>query len=312
MIIVEYRVPMPFCASEYRIGQLYTIAKKSKLESADSKNGVQINANEPYSVGPGGSGQYTNKTYYLANQLPDWIKRLLPESAAKLHEEAWNAYPYSKNRFQNPLLDNLTLEIESRYLDGPPTLANVFNLDTKEEKQRSIVMIDLANDKFKGRRAALAQPVQTGDGQQYQHQQLVYDDNQVLNFEPLFRAPLTRDWIQDYELSYAQNNNSSKHKHKHNLKHHKLANGCQNNADEFDKCLMTCYKLCRVSFPVWPIQNKVEQFIQQYCRDTIIESHRQTWLWQDEWTGMSLDDIRQMEMSTQKQLVDVMREKAFD
>lgn len=274
MIIVEYRVPMPFSAQEYRIGQLYTIAKKSKLESADRKNGVRINANEPYSNGPE-KGQYTNKTYYLSSKLPDWMKRLLPDSAAQLREEAWNAYPYSRNKFTNPMLEKLNLEIESRYLDGLPERDNVFNLEKNELNLRSVVVVDFVSEKYASKR----------------NEHSAIAEQEILNFEPLFRGRLTRDWLRDHELAQDQSRISD-----------------DSGTGEYEKRLMTCYKLCRVSFPVWPLQGKVEHFIQQYCRDTIIESHRQSWLWQDEWTGMTLDDIRTMELETQDHLKKVMQE----
>lgn len=269
MLIIEYRVPMPFSANEYQIGQLYTIAKKSKLESVDHRNGVRINANEPYSSGPGGRGQYTNKTYYLSSKLPDWFKRILPDSAAKLHEEAWNAYPYSRNKFTNPMLDKLSLEIESRYIDGPPEADNVFNLDKNDLKARSVVVVDFVLEKYN----ASSKKNDTSIA----HWQL-------LDFEPLFRARLTRNWLRDHRLAMQDQA--------------KLSDDSGTGA-EYEKRLMTCYKLVRVHFPVWPLQSKVESFIQQYCKDTIVDTHRQSWLWQDEWTGMSLDDIRSMELEIQ-------------
>lgn len=308
---------MPFNAAEYRIGQLYTIAKKSRLESADGKNGVRINKNEPYSNGPGGFGQYTNKTYYLANKMPDWLKRLLPESAGKLREEAWNAYPYSKNKFTNPLMDNkLTLEIESRYLDGPPSMGNVFDLSAKEERARRVELIDVVNDNYLGNRAK-SEPATAADLRDVE-----YGQSALLAFDPLFRAPLTRDWLREYEL--AAHTSPPLHSTTMVTTTPRLQAGVNESfcaaadgdgdddvdvdqgAKQIERQLMTCYKLCRVSFPVWPLQSKVEQFIQQYCRDTIIESHRQTWLWQDEWTGLSLADIRSMESDTQNHLSNLM------
>ena len=40
---------------EYRIAQLYMIAKKSKEESKGVESGVEILINEPYTDGPGGN-----------------------------------------------------------------------------------------------------------------------------------------------------------------------------------------------------------------------------------------------------------------
>lgn len=311
MIIVEYRIPMPFCAEEYRIGQLFTIAKKSKLESEDPSNGVKIHVNEPYSSGPGGYGQYTNKTYYMANRIPDWMKKLLPASAAKLREEAWNAYPYSKNKFTNPIIDKLNLEIESRYIDGPPNLANVFNLNIKEESLRSIVMIDFVNDKYKGRRTT-----NNNNSNKNSNNNIVNldDSEEILTFEPLYRPALSKNWLQEYEFA---SGNSIPTKSANGDSYSNVIVNFNNTSQETKTNhphkinLMTCYKLCRVNFPVWPIQNRVEQFIQQYCRDTMLESHRQAWIWQDEWIGMSLEEIRKMEKDTQGELLGMMRESSL-
>ena len=92
MLIKEYRIPLPMSVEEYRIAQLYMIAKKSKQESkgAESGSGVEILVNEPYSDGPGAggqqSGQYTHKVgclvtvtivYFISyDLLPIWSKLL--------------------------------------------------------------------------------------------------------------------------------------------------------------------------------------------------------------------------------------------
>lgn len=311
-IVVEYRIPMPFSAAEYQIGQLYTIAKKSKLESAGHDKsggaGVKIITNKPYSGGFNGSGQYTNKVYYLANRLPDWVKKLLPSSAAKLREEAWNSYPKSRNRFTNPLLDKLQFEIESVYLDGPPIRDNVFELDKKDVANRCIKLIDLTNDNFKTNKS------QSGASSK---SSTFANSQDVLEFNPLFREPLSKSWLEEHEFSYAGVSSSSSEldDEEVDVNSEKLrgaANQSMNDSKLLSRQLMTCYKLVRVSCPIWPVQNKVEQFIQSYCCDTMIESHRLTWLWQDEWTGMSLEEIRAMESQTQRDLMVLMPQESFN
>ena len=75
MLIKEYRIPLPLTVDEYRIAQLYMIAKKSKQESkgADSGSGVEILVNEPYTDGPGAggnqTGQYTHKVWSLSQYV---------------------------------------------------------------------------------------------------------------------------------------------------------------------------------------------------------------------------------------------------
>lgn len=391
MIIVEYRVPMPFSAHEYRVGQLYTIAMKSKLDSADASNGVRINANEPYANGPGGTcGQYTDKTYYLSSKMPDWLKRVVPDSAAQLREQAWNAYPYTRNKFTNPLLGDsrLTLEIESRYVDGPPDVTNVFGLSADEQSARQITTLDFVQDEYLLRHsdpsssssstvaAAIASSERicsrvtsgkakllsaanitssrlkkqrsqcTGYSFDAKSDNIIIDAHtkpttkttrnnnnnklsgvgsaDMLKFEPLFRQTLTRDWLQARTREYknihsdavdqCQTNKSTNdaddeaRTHTYGSKTTADESFVDDDGDSLDEAhrLMTCYKLCKVHFPVWPLQTRVEQFIQNYCRDTILEAHRQTWLWQDEWTGLNMTDIRNIEADTQKYLTAMM------
>ncbi|XP_060064604.1 protein retinal degeneration B-like [Ylistrum balloti] len=66
------------------------------------------------------------------------------------------------------------------------------------------------------------------------------------------------------------------------------------------KAMMTAYKLCRVEFRYWGMQNKIERFIHDIgLRKTMLRAHRQAWCWQDEWFGLKLSDIRQLELETQ-------------
>jgi hypothetical protein len=48
----------------------FTLQKKSREESSGSGSGVEIKLNEPYTDGPGGSGQYTYKIYHIGSHLP--------------------------------------------------------------------------------------------------------------------------------------------------------------------------------------------------------------------------------------------------
>ena len=121
MLIKEYRIPLPMTVEEYRIAQLYMIAKKSREESKvtdkdlptryqflfsqGSESGVEILVNEPYTDGPGGAGQFTHKIYHVGSHLPGWFKSLLPKSVLTVEEEAWNSYPYTKTRFKCPFVE---------------------------------------------------------------------------------------------------------------------------------------------------------------------------------------------------------------
>uniref|UniRef100_A0A6I8NXN2 Phosphatidylinositol transfer protein membrane associated 1 n=1 Tax=Ornithorhynchus anatinus TaxID=9258 RepID=A0A6I8NXN2_ORNAN len=67
--------------------------------------------------------------------------------------------------------------------------------------------------------------------------------------------------------------------------------------------LMCAYKLCKVEFRYWGMQAKIEQFIHDVgLRRVMLRAHRQAWCWQDEWTDLSMADIRALEEETARML----------
>lgn len=81
------------------VSQRLSPQKKSREESSGEGSGVEILANRPYSDGPGGSGQYTHKIYHVGSHIPSWFRALLPKAALQVEEESWNAYPYTRTRW---------------------------------------------------------------------------------------------------------------------------------------------------------------------------------------------------------------------
>ncbi|VDK68610.1 unnamed protein product [Litomosoides sigmodontis] len=78
------------------------------------------------------------------------------------------------------------------------------------------------------------------------------------------RGPLKEDWIEDC------------------IKH--------------GKPIMCAYKLCKVEFKFWGLQARAERWIHNYAlRNTMLRAHKQAWVWQDEWCGLTLEDVRELE-----------------
>lgn len=273
MITKEYRIPMPLGVEEYRIAQLYMIAKKSRVESQGEGSGVEILVNEPYTDGPGGSGQYTDKLYHIASHLPVWLRGFLPKSLATVKEEAWNAYPYSKNKICTPFMDRFSIEIESKYLVGGTKQENVFELKDEQLSERVVDVIDFVKDKLYG-----ADNV---------------EDENPLSFvsQKTQRGPLSEDWLSSFETPGDDGGD---------LKDSEIEQAGNTS-------LMCVYKICRVQFDRWPITYKVEQFIHDYIRKMLVRGHRQAWAWQDEWHGLTMEQIREMEKETQECLAKMMR-----
>mgnify|MGYP001810511803 CR=1 FL=1 len=69
MLIKEFRILMPMSVEEYQTGQLYTIQKKSRIESTGTGSGVEIIENKPF-VQNNETGQYTLKVYHADERLP--------------------------------------------------------------------------------------------------------------------------------------------------------------------------------------------------------------------------------------------------
>lgn len=109
------------------------------------------------------------------------------------------------------------------------------------------------------------------------HEYLVEEDPKLYKSNKTQRGPLSDDWITEI------NNNPGK------------------------TPVMCAYKLCKVEFRYWGMQSKIERFIHDVgLRKVMVRAHRQAWCWQDEWYGLTMEDIRQLELETQLALAQKM------
>uniref|UniRef100_A0A9J2PI88 DDHD domain-containing protein n=1 Tax=Ascaris lumbricoides TaxID=6252 RepID=A0A9J2PI88_ASCLU len=231
--------------------------KKSRLDSSGEGSGVEIITNKPYDEGPGGSGQYTFKIYHIGSKIPAWIRSVLPTAALQAHEEAWNAYPYTKTRYSSPIMDRFSVEVETKYFNDAGERENVFELKGDELRARIVDVMDFVND-----------PIASYD-------YAPDEDPKLYQSVKTGRGPLTEDWVND----------------------------CVQN----HKPIMCAYKLCKVEFRYWGLQSRAERWIQGFAlRNTMLRAHRQAWAWQDEWTGLSIEEIRRLESEVAEHLSRVM------
>ena len=73
--------------------------------------------------------------------------------------------------------------------------------------------------------------------------------------------------------------------------------------------VMTCYKLVTCEFKWLGLQTKVESFIQKSERRLFTNFHRELFCWIDRWHGMTIQDIRDIEDKTKREL-DELRKKS--
>ncbi|CAJ1070086.1 membrane-associated phosphatidylinositol transfer protein 2-like [Xyrichtys novacula] len=115
------------------------------------------------------------------------------------------------------------------------------------------------------------------------HEYLVEEDPKLYQSVKTKRGPLSDDWIEEINQSPG-------------------------------RCPVMCaYKLCKVEFRYWGMQSKIERFIHDVgLRKVMVRAHRQAWCWQDEWYGLTIEDIRQLELETQLALAKKMAQYSLN
>ena len=66
--------------------------------------------------------------------------------------------------------------------------------------------------------------------------------------------------------------------------------------------MMCAYKLVEVEFKCMLLQSKIENIIQSKSRQIVTYFFRQLFCWMDNWYGLTIEEIRQLEENTKKEL----------
>ncbi|XP_075977918.1 cytoplasmic phosphatidylinositol transfer protein 1 [Anticarsia gemmatalis] len=143
----EYRICMPMTVEEYRIGQLYMIARHS-FEQSSGGEGVEVVANEQVNDEINGVGQFTEKRIHLSSHLPYWVQSLIPK-IFYVTEKAWNYYPYTITEYTCSFIPKFAISIQTRYEDNNGTTENCLGLTPEELEQREVDFLDIAYDEIK-------------------------------------------------------------------------------------------------------------------------------------------------------------------
>lgn len=143
----EYRICMPMTVEEYRIGQLYMIARHS-FEQSSGGEGVEVVANEQVNDEVNGIGQFTEKRIHLSSHLPYWVQSMIPK-IFYVTEKAWNYYPYTITEYTCSFIPKFSISIQTRYEDNNGTTENCLGLTQEELEQREIDFLDIAYDEIK-------------------------------------------------------------------------------------------------------------------------------------------------------------------
>ncbi|XP_041978925.1 cytoplasmic phosphatidylinositol transfer protein 1 [Aricia agestis] len=170
----EYRICMPMTVEEYRIGQLYMIARHS-FEQSHGGEGVEVIANEEVNDETNGRGQFTEKRIHLSSHLPYWIQSLTPK-IFYVTEKAWNYYPFTITEYTCSFLPKFSISIQTRYENNNGTTENCLNLSPEELETREVDVIDIAFDEVKP------------------HHYKESEDPKLFKSEKTQRGPLSEGW----------------------------------------------------------------------------------------------------------------------
>ncbi|ENN77950.1 hypothetical protein HUJ04_007818 [Dendroctonus ponderosae] len=140
----EYRICMPLTTEEYRVGQLYMIARHSLEQSGDGE-GVEVVENKEIEDPEHGKGQYTEKRIHLSNRLPYWIQAIIPK-IFYVTEKAWNYYPFTITDYTCSFIPRFHISIQTKYENNSGTTENCLNLTPDQLADRLVEHIDIAYD----------------------------------------------------------------------------------------------------------------------------------------------------------------------
>jgi len=258
----EYRITLPVSVEEYKIAQVYMVARMSKEQTGHGE-GVEVVENRPYeldgndgasegagSPDPNEKGHYTHKIYHIGSRLPGWIKAIAPTSALQVSEKAWNAYPYCKTVYSAPFLgDRFNISIVTRYIADAGTNENALDLTEQQLKEREIDVVDIAFD-----------PI---DPNKYK----VEEDPTLFESQKTGRGKLTKNWQQHTQpvmTSYKYASVEFRYW------------GLQTRIESF-------------------IHSAA-------LRATFLLGHRQAFCWIDEWFDLKMEDVRKIEEESKREL----------
>ncbi|KAK6637865.1 hypothetical protein RUM44_008287 [Polyplax serrata] len=146
----EYRICMPLSVEEYKIGQLYMIARHSNEESV-SGEGVEVVYNHPCEDAVHGKGQYTEKKLHLSNRLPYWVQSFMPRVFYVI-EKSWNYYPYTITEYTCSFIQRFHILIKTRFQNDNGSSENCLGLTAEELAGRTIEYLDIAYDEVSARK----------------------------------------------------------------------------------------------------------------------------------------------------------------
>lgn len=301
MVVLEYRVVMPFTLDEFRRGFRYTCARQSQEVLASSANGERVARQEDgrFTVVPDpvkmygrvparstlcNEGTYIRNRLYLGSRLPGWVRRLFPDAAFWIREEYWGAFPYSFCRYTSELWPHqLEFTIESLHVanDLGETDGVFADMSSKEQKECKTQVLDI------GSASKNSMPgVFQGDPTSFRSTQCG-------------RGPLSGPgwWRQSPSIAHVTEST---------LSNFALSRAMETRPLETEPPqdpLMCIYKRAQCKLHSLPFASRLEQIaLDSTVRDMVVHGFKNLFCWTDCWFNLSHSDLNRLEDNTRLQL----------
>ncbi|XP_040969021.1 phosphatidylinositol transfer protein 1 [Gossypium hirsutum] len=278
--VKEFRIVMPMSLEEYRVAQTFMVLKMQQ-QSTNEAEGVEVLENKGFEDDVYGKGQYTSKLYRLQSKAPSWLTTLAPKDALIMQEESWNAYPrckqvYNVVFFYFPLIARVHCIIVLTFV--------ILLLCTKWISYFSVIKCPYF--------AKLSVTIETIH---------LEDNGKSENVHGLNKEQLAARQVEFIDItmpttdywSYAVGNGNFDFSTFKSEKTGRgpLLEGWQENCNP----VMTAYKLVIIKAPYWGFGGKLEQALLAGERALFVESHRNCFGWIDEWYGMTVEQLSELE-----------------
>ncbi|CAH1179986.1 unnamed protein product [Phaedon cochleariae] len=175
----EYRICMPLTVEEYRIGQLYMIARHSLEQSGDGE-GVEVVENRECFDEKHGKGQFTEKRIHLSSRLPYWVQSIIPK-IFYVTEKAWNFYPFTNTEYTCSFIPRFNISIETKYEDNNGCSENCLGSTPEQLAERITDHLDIAYDEVSAKH--------------YKEE----EDPRFFQSKKTHRGPLVDGWRSNYQ-----------------------------------------------------------------------------------------------------------------
>lgn len=265
MLIKEFRIILPLTVEEYEVAQLWSVAEMSKNETGGGE-GIEVLVNEPFDE-----------------------EHNVPDEPLNACGQEFRVGQYTYKRFHlsqkvpsyvRLLAPRGSLEVEEKAWNAYPYCRTIIqNPSYMKDKFTLKIESIYVQDKLEEENIHDLPPE-------------ILEKREVVNLD-IVNHPLysKNDYNPEYDPSKFQS-----------VKTGRGPLVGPNWWKDTDMPIMCAYKLVTCEFQWWGFQNRVEEMLMNQEQRIFQNFHRQLFCWMDQWHGLSMKDIRELEEGVKHEL----------